>query len=74
VALIPANHKPYGRIAAFRILADRLGKNVSLEPRPISPDLLEEAMRALSLSASDIERASQPAKRKVKAKRDVPES
>jgi polyphosphate kinase 2 (PPK2 family) len=58
--LIPANNKPYGRIVAFRILADRLGKGVSLDPRPIDPDLLKEAKRVLNLSASDIERASPP--------------
>ena len=68
--LIPANNKPYGRILAFRILADRLGKNVPLEPIPIAPDLLEEAIRALSLSALDIERASQSGKRQVKLKRN----
>jgi polyphosphate kinase 2 (PPK2 family) len=32
--LIPANNKAFVRIAAFRILVDRLGKNVPLEPRP----------------------------------------
>jgi polyphosphate kinase 2 (PPK2 family) len=62
--LIPANDKPYGRFSAFRILADRLGKDVSLEPRPIDPDLLKEAQHALSLSASDIKRAS-TAKREI---------
>jgi polyphosphate kinase 2 (PPK2 family) len=67
--LIPANNKPYGRIAALRILADRLSKEVLLEPRAIDPGLLKEAKRALNLSASDIERASQPAKRNVKLKR-----
>jgi AMP-polyphosphate phosphotransferase len=72
--LIPANNKPYGRIAAFRILVDRLGKDVSLEPRPIDPDLLKEAKRALNLSTSDIERASHPSKRKVKLTRNRPES
>ena len=72
--LIPANNKPYGRIVAFRILADRLGKDVSLEPRPIDPELLKEAKRALSLSASDIERASNPTKRKIRLKRNGPES
>jgi AMP-polyphosphate phosphotransferase len=71
--LIPANNKPYGRIVAFRILADRLGKDVSLDPRPIDPVLLKEAKRVLNLSASDIERASHPAKRKVKLKRNHPE-
>ena len=72
--LIPANNKPYGRIAAFCILADRLGEGVSLEPRPIDPDLLEEAKRALGLSASDIERATHPAKLKARLKRNGPES
>ena len=33
--LIPANNKPYGRIVAFRILADRLGKDVLLGSRLI---------------------------------------
>jgi polyphosphate kinase 2 (PPK2 family) len=66
--LIPANNKPYARIAAFRILVDRLGKDVSLEPRPIDPELLEEAKRMLNLSVSDITRASQPAKLKVRPK------
>ena len=59
--LIPANSKPYGRIAAFRIIEDRLGEGVSLEPRAIDPDLIKEAKRALDLSPSDIERASEPA-------------
>ncbi|MGD0433839.1 MAG: polyphosphate kinase [Acetobacteraceae bacterium] len=58
--LIPSNNKPFSRVAAFRILADRLGKDVSLEPRPIDPELLNEAKRALKLSASDVERASRP--------------
>jgi polyphosphate kinase 2 (PPK2 family) len=66
--LIPANNKPYGRIAAFRILADRLGRDVSLEPRPIDPDLLKEAKKMLSLSDSDIEHAAQRGKRKVDLK------
>jgi len=71
--LIPANDKAYGRVAAFRILVDRLGKDVSLEPRPIDPDLLREAKGALRLSASDIKRASQPGKRKGRLKRNGPE-
>ena len=52
----------------MRILVDRLGKNVLLEPRPIDPGLLKEAKRALRLSASDIKRASKPGMRKVKVK------
>ena len=70
--LIPANNKPYGRIAAFRILADRLGKDVLLEPRPIDPGLFEEAKRTLGLTALDIERASHSAKRRAKLKRNKP--
>ena len=67
--LIATNNKPYGRIAAFRILVDRLGKGVSLEPRPIDRELLKEAQRALDLLASDIARASGPSRRKVRLKR-----
>ena len=66
--LIPANNKPFGRIAAFRILADRLGADVPLEPRPIDPELLNEAKTALRLTASEVERALQPGKVKAKVK------
>ncbi len=41
--LIPAKDKPYGRLAALRIIADRLSKNVSLEPRPLDPKIIEAA-------------------------------
>jgi polyphosphate kinase 2 (PPK2 family) len=61
--LIPANDKAFGRIAAFGIMADRLGNGVSLEPRPISPELFKQAKRILGLSASDIRRAAQAADR-----------
>jgi AMP-polyphosphate phosphotransferase len=71
--LIPANNKPYGRIAALRILVDRLGKNVPLEPRPIDPGILKRAKRALRLSASVVRRASQPGKGKIRSKRNVSE-
>jgi polyphosphate kinase 2 (PPK2 family) len=71
--LIAANDKPYGRIAAFRILVDQLGKGVSLEPRPIDPEVFSEAKRALGLSASEIARASRPAKPNVKVKGSGPE-
>jgi polyphosphate kinase 2 (PPK2 family) len=71
--LIPANNKPYGRVAALRILVDRLGKDVSLEPRPIDSGILKEAKRALRLSASDIKRASRPHQRNVRLKPNVSE-
>ncbi len=67
--LIPADNKPYGRIAAFRILKDRLGKGVSLEPRPIDPSLIEEAKQVLGVSISDFEQTSAPAGRKKNARR-----
>ena len=72
----PSNNKPYGRIAAFRILADRLGKDVLLEPRPIDPGLFDEARRTLGLTALDIERASAPhsTKQRVKLKRNKPQN
>ncbi|HUB63633.1 MAG TPA: polyphosphate kinase [Methylocella sp.] len=72
-SLIPANDKPFGRIAVFRILVDRLGKDVPLEPRPIDPELLSEAKRALSLSTADIERALRPSKPERKGKKDSSE-
>ena len=66
--LIPANDKPFGRIAAFRILADRLGKGVSLKPRPINLQLFKQAKRMLNLSAADIRRAAKEADRKMRRK------
>ncbi|MGO9759137.1 MAG: polyphosphate kinase 2 family protein [Roseiarcus sp.] len=69
--LIPANDKPYGRIAAFRIFEDRLGSHLSLEPRPIDRALIKEAKRALGLSPSDMKRAAAPA-RKANGKRSKP--
>jgi hypothetical protein len=66
--LIPANDKPFGRIAAFCILTNRLGKGVSLKPRPISPKLFKQARRILSLSAADIRRAAKKADRRMRSK------
>ena len=47
--LVPANDKPFGRIAAFTILIARLGKGVSLEPRPLDPKIAELAARLFDL-------------------------
>jgi hypothetical protein len=66
--LIPANDKPFSRIAAFRVLADRLGKGVSLKPRRINPQLFKRARRMLGLSAADIRRAAKKADRKMRSK------
>jgi polyphosphate kinase 2 (PPK2 family) len=68
--LIPANNKPYGRIAAFRVLKDRLGKGVSLEPRPIDPSLMKQAKDVLGLSPEAIGLEVENASRKKGAKRD----
>jgi polyphosphate kinase 2 (PPK2 family) len=35
--LVPTNDKPYGRLAVFTILVDRLGKGLSLKTRPLDP-------------------------------------
>jgi polyphosphate kinase 2 (PPK2 family) len=43
--LVPANDKPFSRIAAFTILIARLGKGVSLAPRPLDPKIAELAAR-----------------------------
>jgi polyphosphate kinase 2 (PPK2 family) len=66
--LIPANDKPFGRITAFRILAERLGRGVTLRPRPIDSQLFKEAKRILDLSAADIRRAAKEADRKIRSK------
>jgi len=62
--LVPANNKPFGRVATFRILKERLGEGVSLEPRPIDPGLLKEAKRALGLNPADVAQALEPAPRR----------
>ena len=47
--LIPGNDKPYGRLAALRIIADRLSRNVLLDPRPLDPKVTEAAERLLGI-------------------------
>jgi hypothetical protein len=47
--LVPANNKPFGRLAAFRIIADRLSKDVDLEPRALDPKVAEAAERLLGI-------------------------
>jgi polyphosphate kinase 2 (PPK2 family) len=47
--VIPANNKPYGRLAALRIIADRLSKGVRLEPRALEPAVAEAAERLLGI-------------------------
>ena len=47
--LVPANDKLFGRLAAFKILIARLGKGVSLEPRPLDPIIAELAAQVFDL-------------------------
>ena len=47
--LIPANDKPYGRLAALRVISNRLSKNVSLEPRTLDPKVIEAAESLLGI-------------------------
>ena len=41
--MIAANNKPFGRLAALRIITDRLSKGVALDPRPLAPGVAEAA-------------------------------
>ena len=47
--LIPANNKPFGRLAALRVIVDRLSKGVSLEPRPLDPAVADAAAELLGI-------------------------
>jgi AMP-polyphosphate phosphotransferase len=47
--LVPANNKPFGRLAAFRVIADRLSKGVALEPRALDPKVAEAAKQLLGI-------------------------
>jgi AMP-polyphosphate phosphotransferase len=47
--LIPANDRPYGRIAAFTILVDILGKGLSLKPKPLDPEIVEMAKQLFDI-------------------------
>ncbi len=51
--LIPANDKPFARLAALRIIADRLSKGVSLSPRPLDPKVLAAAEKLLGILVPD---------------------
>jgi ribosomal protein L13 len=49
--LVLANNKPFGRLAALRIIADRLSKGVTLEPRALDPQVAEAAEQLLGIQA-----------------------
>jgi polyphosphate kinase 2 (PPK2 family) len=47
--LVPANNKPFGRLATFRIIADRLSRHVPLAPRSLDPKVAEAAEQLLGI-------------------------
>ena len=48
--LIRANDKLYGRLAAFTILIEVLGKGLGLRLRPVDPQFAEMAKRLFDLT------------------------
>jgi AMP-polyphosphate phosphotransferase len=48
--LVPANNKPYARLAVFNILSDRLGEGVNLEPHPLDDKTANAAARLFNSS------------------------
>jgi AMP-polyphosphate phosphotransferase len=48
--LVPANNKPFGRLAAFRVIADWLSKGVALEPRALDPEVADAAKQLLGIT------------------------
>jgi AMP-polyphosphate phosphotransferase len=48
--LVPANNKLFGRLAAFRVIADRLSKGVALEPRALNPEVADAAKQLLGIT------------------------
>ena len=45
--IVPANNTSYARLAVFSILADRFGKGLDLEPRPLDPDVAKVAAKVI---------------------------
>ncbi|GAB4191771.1 MAG: UDP-galactose-lipid carrier transferase [Thalassobaculales bacterium] len=50
--LLPADDKPFARLAAFRILAERLSAGVDLAPPPLPPQVVEAAAAYLGIAAA----------------------
>ena len=50
--LIPANDKLHGRLAAFTILIEVLGKGLHLKPRPLDPRVAEMAKQLFDLGVT----------------------
>jgi len=51
--LVPANNKPFSRLVAFRIIADRLSKSVALEPPKLDSEVAKAAERLLGIRLGD---------------------
>jgi len=47
--LVPANDKPFGRLAAFRIIVDRLSAGIDLEPHALNPLVAKAAQDLLGI-------------------------
>jgi AMP-polyphosphate phosphotransferase len=47
--LIPANDKPFSRLAALRVITDRLSKGVALDARPLDPRVVAAAEQLLGI-------------------------
>ena len=45
--IIPSNNKPFSRLTAFAIIADRLGQGVDVTPRDLSPEFRYLAEKTL---------------------------
>ena len=54
--LVPANDKPYGRLAVFAIITEILGKGERLKPRPLDPKVAELAEKLFDLPADAVPR------------------
>jgi polyphosphate kinase 2 (PPK2 family) len=47
--LVPANDKPFARLAAFRVIADRLSHHIDLAPRDLDPGVAAAAEQLLGI-------------------------
>jgi hypothetical protein len=56
---VPANNKPFSRLAAFRIIVDRLSKGVALEPAALDPRVAAAAEQFLGIELPPGTRAGQ---------------
>ena len=48
--LVPANNKPFGRLASCRIIADRLSQDIALDPPALDPKVVAAAHQLLGIT------------------------